>query len=128
MARLKTWLTNSSISLASASIAVRVFFIGVVYAQTLPSSPINSPAQVKSALCSVAGWMFDFLIVLSVIMALWAAYTYITASDDAEKVSKARKILTYAALGIIVALIANGFPAIVGELVNTGLNGGGGAC
>ena len=51
-------------------------------------------------------------------MALWAAFTYVTAGDDTEKTTKARKILMYAAIGIVVALIADGFPALIGSIFN----------
>jgi hypothetical protein len=46
-------------------------------------------------------------------MVVYAAFQYATAGDDTEKVATGRKTLTYAAVGIIVALCAAGFPSIV---------------
>jgi hypothetical protein len=63
-------------------------------------------------------WMFDILLTLSVIMVMWAAYVYLTAGDDTEKVHKATKTLTYAAVAILVALLAKGFPNIIASIFN----------
>jgi len=100
----------------------------IVYAQapaagTAPA-PINTAQDVADFLCGLISWFFWIVIIISVIMVLWAAYTYVTASDDAEKTTKARKILTYAAIGIAVAVIAVGFPGIVSTLFpSTGTGG-----
>jgi len=61
-------------------------------------------------------WMFWVLMAVSVIMVMWAAYTYLTAGDDTEQVHRATKTLTYAAVAILVALIAKGFPYLVATI------------
>jgi hypothetical protein len=53
-------------------------------------------------------------------MVLYAAFTYVTARDDVEKTSRARRTLTYAAIGIAVALMAVGFPQLVGSIFPAG--------
>ena len=54
---------------------------------------------------------------VSIIMVIWAAYLYVTSEGDAEKPSQARKMVLYAAVGIIIALLARGFPTIIGSLL-----------
>jgi len=44
---------------------------------------------------------------------LWAAYTFITAAGDTEKITSARNRIMYAGIGIIVALLARGIIALV---------------
>jgi uncharacterized membrane protein len=61
--------------------------------------------------------MFMILMVVGTIMVLVAAYLYLTAGGDSEKVSKATKTITYAAVAIIVAILARSFPVIVGAVV-----------
>ena len=51
-----------------------------------------------------------------------AAYKYLTAGGDPEKVKSASNILIYAAIAIVVALFARGLPTLIYSLV-----GGGGA-
>ena len=99
-----------------AAVSIQLFIGGIANAQTQTGatpSPISNVSGLLQFFCKIVGFFFDFLIALSVLMILWAAYTYVTAGDDTEKTSKARRIITYAAIGVAVALIANGFPALV---------------
>jgi hypothetical protein len=56
-------------------------------------------------------------------MVIWAAYLYLTARDDAEQVTEAKKALFYAALGIVAALLARGFPVLVASIFSNGASG-----
>ena len=60
--------------------------------------------------------MFRVAIVVSIIMVLWAAYEYVTANGDEEKITKAKKAILYAACGIVAALLAYGFPDLVASV------------
>jgi len=81
---------------------------------------ISSVQDLQQSLCNVFGWMFVFLIGLSSVMAAWAAFMYVTANGDAEKVSKAGKTLMYVAIGVGVALLARAIPLIVGSFFGVG--------
>lgn len=50
--------------------------------------------------------MGSFLMALSVIVVLYAGFQYMTAAGSEEKVSDATRTLTYAIIGIVVALLA----------------------
>ncbi len=105
---------------APALIAAK-FFVGVASAAaaTLPPSIASNSCDVYKILNRISGVFFSILMTLSVIMALYAAYNYVTARDDTEKTERARRTLTYAAIGVVVALIAAGFPTIVWSIVGT---------
>jgi hypothetical protein len=77
---------------------------------------ITSTSGVHSAICNVFMWMFWILMSVSVIMIMWAAYLFVTAKDDAEQVSEAKKAIFYAAMGIVAALLANGFPVLIASI------------
>jgi hypothetical protein len=53
-------------------------------------------------------------------MVMWAAYNYLTAGDDTEKVHRATKTMTYAAIAVVVAILAEGFPVLVGSIFSVG--------
>lgn len=99
-----------------------------VNAQSVQSAPVlitdANQAQTKfiGILCKVMNWMFSILIVLSVVMVLVAAYMYVTAGGNSEKVSSATKIITYAAVGVVVALFARGLPIIVASVVGANVS------
>ena len=61
-------------------------------------------------------------------MILVGGYTYASSGGDPEKVGKATKTLLYASIGIVVALVAKGFPTLIGSFLGTTLGKIGGAC
>jgi hypothetical protein len=66
---------------------------------------------------TIIDWMFTILLVLSVVFILWAAFKYLTAGGDEEKVGAAHKMLLWAVVAIAVALLSQGVIFIVQELV-----------
>ena len=91
-----------------------VYSLNVADAQ---SSPVYDKASLMAFLCNIISWMIMILFAVAIIMIVMAAFQYVTAGDDTEKTSKARRTLTYSAIGIAVALIAYGFPAIVSSVI-----------
>lgn len=92
----------------------------------LPQGPLQQTGDVVNLFCSTIDWIFWLLIVLSVIMFLVGGYRYVTAAGESEKVSKANKTLLYAAIAVVVALVAAGVPTLVSSFIYGGY--GGGAC
>ena len=126
MKRLKNWLVDAPSYITVVSLLGSIFAVAVANAQVgspIPTSNITTAAAVGTLLCTFVNYMFWFVIIISIIMVLYASYTYVTASDDTEKTSKARRILVYSSIGIIVALLALGFPSIVATITgnNTAL-------
>lgn len=89
-----------------------------------PTTVIDSAQKVEDLVCTAMLWMFWGLLVLSVIMFMVGGYMYATAAGDTEKVSKANKTLFYAAIGVVIALVAKGVPLLIGSFlgVTLGLN------
>lgn len=54
-----------------------------------------------------------FIFMISIIMVLVAAFTFVSAGGSAEKATAARSTLVFAVIGIAVALLAFTVPAIV---------------
>lgn len=94
--------------------------------ETAPTNILSSPDQVVGDFCAALNWLFWGLIVLSVAMFLVGGYRYVTSGGEAERVSSANRTLLYAAIGVVVALVAAGTPS----LINNFLTGGSltGAC
>jgi hypothetical protein len=94
----------------------------LAFAQNTPP-PITKVQQLVDLMCTAFDYLFYGLIALSIIMIVFAAFNYVTAGDNAEKVSKANKIILYAAIGIAVALIAKGVPLIVANFLSPSISG-----
>ncbi len=88
---------------------------------------IGSTDDFLNAMVRVANVMFVLLMLLTVIFVIYAAYLFLTAVGDDDKIKKARKVLIYAIVAVVVALFAGGFTAIIRGFVldDNGGNGGG---
>ena len=62
--------------------------------------------QIKLILLNVAEWFLIILGVIAIIVALWSAYLFLTASDNEEQLKKAKKTLVWAMVGVVVAIVA----------------------
>jgi FtsH-binding integral membrane protein len=83
----------------------------------IPSSPIDSVSKGVKILSSIVGWTYRVFFILTVLFVLMAAYKYLTKADEAEKIKEARQQLIYAAIAVVVALLAVGFSAIIGNFL-----------
>ncbi len=72
--------------------------------------------DIQSTICNVIGWVFFLFVVAAVIMVLVAAFKYLTAAGDPEKVKSASHTLLYAAVAILVALISRALPGLISSL------------
>ena len=67
----------------------------------------------------IVRWVYIIFFIIAVLMIIMAAFTYLTAGGDAEKVNTAKNRLIYAAVAIAVALLAVGFEVIVRNFLIT---------
>ncbi len=120
MSTIKKFFVSSPVF---GTLALWGIHASVVLAQTSgATSPITDETDLQQLMCNIIDWFFWVIIIISVIMVLVAAFDYITAGDDTEKISLGRKRLTYAAVGIAVALLAAGFPKIVASVFPNTVN------
>ena len=81
---------------------------------------LNSLQSVLQTVCVVFSWLFYFLVALTVVFIVIAAFKYLTAAGNPEKVSSAGSTLLYAAIAIAVALLARAIPNIVSSFLGGG--------
>lgn len=94
----------------------------VAHADTITlTDPLGGSETFTSVATAVAGFLFwDVAAPLSVIMVLVGAFQLITSSGDPEKVSKGRKTILYAAVGLLIALLAGGVVSIIRSFTSGG--------
>ena len=110
---------SSLISFSSLAVLLLGSVLPAYADTTPPPSPVKTPQDVLNIMCMFTVYFFYAVIIITVIMVIWAAFLYITAGDDTEKTSKARRTLTYAAVGVAVSLCAVGFPSIIEGLAGS---------
>ena len=86
---------------------------------TCPLGGISSVTDKWGVICFlnmmniVINWIFIALMILVIILVLMGAFKLMTAAGDTAKVTAGRNQIMYAAIGLIVALVARAVPSIV---------------
>jgi hypothetical protein len=78
-----------------------------------PPRTVDLPAILNR----VIDWMFGLLLLLGTIFGIAAAYIYLTAGGDTEKVGKARTLLTYMVIALALGFATVGISRIVEQLL-----------
>lgn len=73
--------------------------------------------NIQKVIDTVAAWATGLLVSLSVLFVIYAAYIYLTAAGDPEKVKHASTVIIYAAVSIGVALLAQVVKTVVRGLI-----------
>ncbi len=68
---------------------------------------------VMDTIYTVTDWIFVGVVVIVIIFVLWGAYNLLTAAGSPEKIKLGRDQIIYAAIGMLVALLAKAIPYIV---------------
>jgi hypothetical protein len=112
--------------MAIALLALSVFGVDPAYAQLI--SDTDSPANIAQATGgqgsfralanTIVNFFLYFLGFLATVMIIYGGVLYVTSAGNDENVQKAKKILLYAIVGIIVILLSF-------AIVNTVIGGAG---
>lgn len=100
-----------------ASISTALLSLPVMVAAAVP--PENAPnIDTMTALNNLTNWLFSILIVVAAIFLIRAAYTFITAEGDSDKISSAKTDILYVLIAVAVALLARGLVGLVKNIIN----------
>ena len=77
----------------------------------------QSGGDVLLIIKNISNWVFAFMMALSVIFILMAAFEFIANGGEPAKVNEARQRLIWAAVGIVIALLANSFPTVIQKIL-----------
>jgi hypothetical protein len=86
---------------------------GNVAPNSLPTPVITSLGGLITYICNAINWVFTFLVILTILFIIIAAFKYLTSAGDPDKVKSANNQLIYAAIAVAVALVAKGIPLVV---------------
>jgi heme/copper-type cytochrome/quinol oxidase subunit 2 len=120
------FLKNPSRLLTVVVVVVALLMAGSAGAQDVtPAAPIQSVDDVFTLIGTIFNILFWLLIVLASVFIIIAAFTYLTAGGDPEKIKTANQKVIYAAVAVVVAVLAKGIPTLTCSLLGTECEVGG---
>jgi membrane-associated HD superfamily phosphohydrolase len=121
MKKLKQFTLNLVVPVASLALPLLAAAqVGGGAPVTAPTAAVTSLSAVGQSLCNITNWLFYFLIILAVLFIIVAAFKYLTAAGEPEKVKSASHMLLYAAIAIVVGIVAKAVPSLIGSVLNSG--------
>lgn len=79
-------------------------------------NPIGS-SNLTQLFDRIANYFGLIMVPIAVIMILYAAFLLITAGGEDKKTSQAKRLITWAVVGIAIALIAKGIPLVIANFL-----------
>ncbi|TSC59725.1 MAG: hypothetical protein LiPW15_745 [Parcubacteria group bacterium LiPW_15] len=117
---MKKSIKGSLILAVSAGLLLAPLFAGAIVTEPIGQgsgtfgSLTGVTSFIEGTVLGLIKWAFW---VLAIIMVIYAAFVYLTAGGDPEKVSKASHMLLYAVVAMAVALLATILPGFVRSIV-----------
>jgi len=84
---------------------------------TIPSTGAESAAGLLGILGKAVGIVWKVFFIIAVLFILIAAFNYLTAGGDEEKIKTAHKQITWAMVAIAVALLSVSFSVIIQSFI-----------
>ncbi|HDH31269.1 MAG TPA: hypothetical protein ENH26_00660 [Candidatus Wolfebacteria bacterium] len=86
----------------------------------LPASPIQDVDELVGTIANIVTYVYIIFFVITILFIILAAFNYLTAGGDTEKIKNAHKQLIYASIAIVIALISIGAITIIENFLKTG--------
>ncbi|HDH31270.1 MAG TPA: hypothetical protein ENH26_00665 [Candidatus Wolfebacteria bacterium] len=90
----------------------------LIAAPAISYSAVESPDDVIRIINKIAKYMFTAFFVIAIIFIIVAAFNFLTAKADPEKIKSARNQILYAVIAIAIALISTGAVKIIESILN----------
>lgn len=83
-----------------------------------PPSDIRSGNQFINAIVNASGFLFQVFIALAIVFIIVAALFYLTAAGNQTQLDRAKNVLIYSIVAIVIALLAGGITAFIGDVAD----------
>ena len=108
-------IKNKIIAGSVLGLTVVMPFIALAQAPTVPQ--LESVGGVTSFLDRIVNYLFGIFLVVAVIMIIYAAFLYLTAAGNEDKLKSAKNTIIYAIIAIVVAVVARSLVALVRNII-----------
>ncbi|MBI4919872.1 hypothetical protein HY838_01100 [Candidatus Azambacteria bacterium] len=82
-------------------------------------NPLGSAgSDIPTLINRIAVWLLEIGTIIATIVILWAAIIFMTSGGNKERVTKARQMLWYAIIGIVILLVATGLTSVIQKFLS----------
>jgi len=67
----------------------------------------------------ITKWLFIIIMMVVTVMIIYGGFLIVTSAGDPEKAGKGKSVITYAAIGLAVALLARVIPSVLRFVIGT---------
>jgi len=89
-----------------------------------PQNSSNAPTNFSAVVTNVTNWSLGFVSVIPLLAIIWSGIQYLTAGGDENTMKNAKKTLTTAIIGLVIAGLAYAIVTLIVTKIIT--EGGGG--
>ena len=83
----------------------------------LPAQPTGVPDDFNEALIDITNWLLGFVVLIGILVMVWGGIKYVSSTGDQEAATAAKKTISYALWGVIIAGLAYAAVKIVVDLL-----------
>lgn len=94
--------------------------LGGISEHDIPTK-IDSATAVYTLIAGIATFLFNIFLGLAVIFIIVAALFYLTAAGNQTQLDRAKNVLIYSIVAIVIALIAGGVTSFINTITGAGL-------
>jgi len=86
----------------------------------LPNNPdpVNIPDDFNESLINITNWLLGFVVLIGILAMVWGGINYVGSAGDQEKATTAKRVITYALLGVIIAGLAYAAVKVVVDTIS----------
>lgn len=93
-----------------------LLFIPMIVGAAKIEKPIKSESFTE-LLQAIIEWITDIAVVIAPLIIVYGGFLHITSAGDPAKSSQGKKVILYAAIGLIIALLARSLISVLEEIV-----------
>jgi len=82
-----------------------------------PPEHVVDPSQIILLLEWLLSYMWIIMGIIVVMMLLYAGFQFVTAAGDPEKIEKAKTMVKYSLIGIVVMVLAGGAVTLIDNII-----------
>lgn len=80
-------------------------------------NPLGGATTIGGVISKIIGGLYIIAVPVASIFILWGVFQILTSQGEMEKISKGKKAITYAVIGLLLMILANGVSFIITDIL-----------